>query len=375
MAEQARRNSSGLEGKFETLHEFVKAAKFKLSPEKWDYVTGAAETETTLKRNRYAIDSVAFRPRVLRDITSVECSGDVMGKKARLPVMLAPVGGLERLDPEGAAAVARGATQFGIPQMLSSVSDPGLEGTAKAANGRKFFQLYRRGSDSQTDEIVARAVDAGYEAFCYTIDSALYGRRERDIARRVSNRSIIDHSGDNRQQSLSWSEVKRFKDKHGSKLPLILKGIQTAEDAVIACDHGVEGIYITNHGGRQLDHVRGTLDILPEVVEAVCGRAQIIVDGGFYRGTDIVKAIALGANTVSIGRIYLYGLAAAGDAGVARVLEILEHEIRTCLGLIGATGFAEVTRSHVAAAPSVTMPHVFSAFPLLNLADEGYGGR
>ncbi len=375
MAEEPRRNSSGLQGKFETLHEFVKAARLKLSPPVWDYVVGAAETETTLKRNRYAIDSVAFRPRVLNDISGGECSGTVMGKKARLPVMLAPVGGLERLDPDGAAAVARGATLFGIPQMLSSVSAPGLEGMAKAANGRKFFQLYRRGPDTLTDEIVGRAVDAGYEAFCYTIDSAYYGRRERDIARRVSNRSIIDDGGDNWQQSLSWSEVKRFKDKHGGKLPLILKGIQTGEDAAIACDHGVDGIYITNHGGRQLDHVRGTLDILPEVVEAVRGRAQIIIDGGFYRGTDVVKAIALGANTVAIGRLYLYGLAAAGGDGVARVLEILESEIRTCLALIGCTGFHEVKRGHVAAAPPVTMPHVFSAFPLLNLADEGYGGR
>jgi isopentenyl diphosphate isomerase/L-lactate dehydrogenase-like FMN-dependent dehydrogenase len=375
MADETRRNSSGLGGEFETLHEFVKAARLKLSPVLWDYVTGAAETETTLKRNRYAIDSVAFRPRVLRDISGVDCSGMVMGKKARLPVMLAPVGGLERLDPEGGAAAAKGATLFGIPQMLSSVSGPGLEATAKAANGRKFFQLYRRGPDAQTDETVDRVVDAGYEAFCYTIDSAFYGRRERDIARRVSNRSIIDDGGDNRQQSLSWTEVKRFKDKHGSKLPLILKGIQTAEDALIACEHGVDGIYVTNHGGRQLDQGRGTLDILPEVVEAVRGRAQIIIDGGFYRGTDIVKAIALGANTVAIGRLYLYGLAAAGSDGVARVLELLESEIRTCLGLIGATGFADVTRGHVAAAPSVTMPHVFSAFPLLNLADEGYGGR
>jgi isopentenyl diphosphate isomerase/L-lactate dehydrogenase-like FMN-dependent dehydrogenase len=375
MADEAHRNSSGLQGQFETLHEFIKAARMKLSPVLWDYVTGAAETETTLKRNRYAIDSVAFCPRVLNDISGIQCSGTVMGKKARLPVMLAPVGGLERLDPEGGAAVARGATLFGIPQMLSSVSGPGLEGTAKAADGRKFFQLYRRGPDSVTDDIVDRAVDAGYEAFCYTIDSAFYGRRERDIARRVSNRSIIDDGGDNRQQSLSWSEVKRYKDKHGGKLPLILKGIQTGEDAAIAVDHGVDGVYITNHGGRQLDHVRGTLDILPEVVEAVRGRAQIIIDGGFYRGTDIVKAIALGANTVAIGRLYLYGLAAAGGDGVARVLEILESEIRTCLGLIGVTGFHEVAKSHVAAAPSMTMPHVFSAFPLLNLADEGYGGR
>lgn len=373
MAEQ--RNSSGLEERFATLHEFVKAAKLKLTAERWDYMVGAAETETTLKRNRYAIDSVAFRPRVLRDISGVRCIGPVMGKEARLPVMLAPVGGLERLDPEGAAAVARGAALFGIPQMVSSVSAPGLEATAKASSGRKFFQLYRRGDDKLTDEIVDRAVDAGFEAFCYTVDSAIYGRRERDISRRVSMRSAINDGGDFRQQSLSWAEVKRFKDKHGAKLPLILKGIQTAEDAVIACDHGVDGIYVTNHGGRQLDHVRGTLDTLPEVVAAVRGRAQIIIDGGFYRGTDIVKALALGANTVAIGRLYLYGLAAAGSAGVARVLEILEHEIKTCLGLLGLTGFAQIDKSYTHPAPSLTPPHVHSAFPLLNLADEGYGGR
>jgi glycolate oxidase len=368
-------NSSGLEDRFATQHEIIKAARLKLTAERWDYVVGAAETETTLKRNRYAIDSVAFRPRVLRDISGVECSGPVMGKTARLPVMLAPVGGLERLDPDGAAAVARGAALFGIPQMLSSVSAPGLEGTAKAAGNRKFFQLYRRGPDSLTDEIVDRAVAAGFEAFCYTVDSAFYGRRERDISRRVSNRSILDNGGDYRQQSLSWGEVKRFKDKHGAKLPLILKGIQTAEDAVIACDHGVDGIYVTNHGGRQLDHVRGTLDILPEVVSAVRGRAQIIIDGGFYRGTDVVKALALGANTVAIGRLYLYGLAAAGSAGVARVLELLEHEIKTCLGLLGLSSFAQIDQSYVHPAPALTVPHVHSAFPLLNLADEGYGGH
>ena len=191
----------------------------------------------------------------------------------------------------------------------------------------------------------------------------------------MSNRSIIDDGGDYRQQSLSWDEVKRFKDKHGHKLPLVLKGIQTAEDAIIACDHGVDGIYVTNHGGRQLDQVRGTLDILPEVASAVRGRAQIIIDGGFYRGTDIVKALALGANTVAIGRLYLYGLAAASSAGVTRVLEILEHEIKTCLGLLGLAGFHQIDKSYVCAAPAMAVPHVHSAFPLLNLADDGYGGR
>jgi glycolate oxidase len=151
---------------------------------------------------------------------------------------------------------------------------------------------------------------------------------------------------------------------------MIIKGIQTAEDAIIACDHGIDGLYVTNHGGRQLDHGRGTVDILQDVVNAVRGRAEIIVDGGFCRGTDIIKGIALGANAVSIGRLYLYGLAAAGQAGVHRVLELLEAEVKIGLGLLGATSFAEIDKSCLQAAAPVHAPHVFSAFPLLEITEQ-----
>ncbi|WP_051212744.1 alpha-hydroxy acid oxidase [Rubritepida flocculans] len=364
-----RLNANELEGgKYLCLHEFVKAAKLKLNANIWDYLVGGTETETTLARNRLAIDTVALRPRVLNDVSKVDPSVEFFGHRIRLPVFLAPVGSLESFEPGGGASVARGAGAFGVPFMLSSVTQPGLEAAAQAASGPRVFQLYVRGGDAFVDEHARRAMDAGYDAFCMTVDTAHYSRRERDIAKRFVKTWRAANTGMDHQAALSWREVARFKEKH--PIPLILKGIGTAEDAAIAVEHGVEVIYVSNHGGRQLDGGRGALDVLPEVVEAVAGRAKIMVDGGFSRGTDIVKAIALGADWVGLGRLYLYGLAAEGAAGVTRLLEILEDECVKALGLTGVTGFGELTRGHVhRGAPPVLWPHVHSAFPLLR---EGY---
>jgi glycolate oxidase len=305
---------------------------------------------------------------VLRDVSNVDSSSSLFGKKLRLPVILAPVGSIQRFDPEGAAAVARAAGQFGVPQMVSSVCEPGLEATAAAANGPKIYQLYVRGDDAWVESIIDRAVAAGYDAFAFTVDVAIYSRRERDITKRSLMRTSADATAQRYQAALSWDQIKKFRQR--CNLPLIIKGIQTAEDAIIACDHGVDGIYVTNHGGRQLDHGRGTIDILQDVVAAVRGRAQIIVDGSFCRGTDVIKGIALGANAVSIGRLYLYGLAAAGQAGVHRVLELLEMEVQIGLGLLGVTSFAELDRSCVQPVAPVNVPHVFSAFPLLEITEQ-----
>jgi glycolate oxidase len=356
---------------FLNLHEFIPAARAKLPDAHWDYLIGGAESETTLRRNRHAIDCLGFRPRVLRDVSKIDCSSTFLGKKVRLPVMTAPVGSIQRFDPDGAAAVVRATGDFGVPAMISSVCEPGLEATAKAASGIKIYQLYVRGDDAWVEDRIDRAMAAGYDAFAFTVDVAVYSRRERDIAKRVSVRTVTDANGERFQAELSWAKIARYKKR--LKLPVVIKGIQTAEDAQIALDHGIEGIYVTNHGGRQLDHGRGTIDILQEVVDAVRGRAQIIVDGSFCRGTDIVKGIALGANAVSMGRMYLYGLAAAGAAGVHRVLELLETETRIALGLLGATSFADVGKSSVLPAPAVTMPNVFSAFPLLTVTEEMKG--
>jgi isopentenyl diphosphate isomerase/L-lactate dehydrogenase-like FMN-dependent dehydrogenase len=356
---------------FQNLHEFVRKARANLNQNAWDYIVGAAETETTMRRNRMALDEIAFRPRVLRDVSKVDASVELFGRKLRLPVVLAPVGALEMFDPGAGASVARGAGTFGAAHMLSSVSEPGLEKVAEAApDAMRMFQLYVRGDDAFVEDCVSRAIAGGYTAFCLTVDTAHYSRRERDIAKRYVRASRVRATGGDFQKGLEWRTVKLIKDKY--KIPLVLKGIATAEDAAIALDHGVEWIYVSNHGGRQLDHGRGAMQVLPEIKAAVAGRAKIMVDGSFCRGADIVKAIASGADLVGIGRLQCWALAAAGEAGIVRMLELLEDEVVRCLGLLGVTKFAELDKSYLHPATPTTLPHVFSAFPLLDIEPYRY---
>ena len=353
-----------LQTQFQALHEFVAGAHARLDPNSWGYLVGAAETETTMRRNRQALDMIALRPRVLRDVSRIDPSAQLLGHRLRLPVALAPVGSLESFDPEGGAAAGRAAAAFGIPLILSSVTHPGLETVAQATPGPKIFQLYVRGDDGFVDDHVRRAVDAGFDAFCLTVDTASYSRRERDIAARFIKPWRAAATGQRFQAALSWNDVARCRDKH--QIPLWLKGIATAEDAAQACALGLDGVYVSNHGGRQLDHGRGSIEVLPEVVAAVRGRARVIIDGGFSRGTDIIKAIALGADLVAIGRLYCYGLAAAGAGGLGRLLELLEEEICIALALLGVCRFDELNPSYLHAAPATNPAHVHSAFPLLS---------
>ena len=358
--------------KFQTLHELVKAARLKLNANIWDYLVGATETETTLQRNRAALDSIAFRPRVLRDVSQVDCSGMFLGKRRiRLPVALAPVGSLESFEAGGAASAGRAAAAFGVPIIVSSVTQPGLEGSAAACDGPKVFQLYVRGDAAFIDDHVKRAMDSGYDAFAVTVDTAHYSRRERDIAKRFVKHWRARNTGMNHQAALSWADIARFREVHPD-VTLILKGIGCGEDAEIAVQHGVQVVYVSNHGGRQLDHGRGSLQALAEVVQAVGGRARVWMDGGISRGSDLVKAVALGAELVGIGRLYCYGLAADGEAGVRRVLELLEDEVQTCLGLLGARSFAAVEPGMLSAAHPVASAQVHSAFPLLAEPGRGY---
>ena len=270
------------EEEFMTLHEVVKGAKRKLNQYIWDYLIGGTETETTLRRNRLAIDSMGFRPRVLRDVNVVDPGHDFFGKGIRLPVGLAPVGSLESFDAGGGATAAAGAGQFGVPIMVSSVTQPGLEEIARSSTGPKMYQLYVRGDDADISSIASRAVDAGYDAFCITVDTAHYSRRERDIAKRFKKSWRANNTGMEYQAGLSWKNIEHFKKHH--TIPLIIKGIATGEDAEMAVQHGVDVVYVSNHGGRQLDHGRGSFDVLPEVVAAVAGRAKVYVDGGFTAG-------------------------------------------------------------------------------------------
>ena len=357
--EVAELGASGEE--YQNLHEFVRRARANLNQNAWDYIVGAAETETTMRRNRMALDEIAFRPRVLRNVAKVDASVDLFGRKLRLPVVLAPVGALEIFDPGAGAAVARGAGTFGAAHMLSSVSEPGLEGVAEAAPGAlRMFQLYVRGGDAFVEDCVSRAIAGGYAAFCLTVDTAHYSRRERDIAKRYVRASRVRATGGDFQKGLEWRTVKLIKDKF--KIPLVIKGIATAEDAAIALDHGVEWIYVSNHGGRQLDHGRGTVETLPEIVEAAAGKAQIVLDGGVTRGTDIVKALALGANAVTIGKLQGWGLGAGGKAGLVRVLELLEEELIVDMALLGVTSVDQITHNYVCKTQPVTIAHEMSAF-------------
>ena len=305
-------------------------------------------------------------------MSKIDTSTTLFGRKLRMPVALAPVGSLESFHPGGAATAGRAASAFGIPIIVSSVTHPGLEEAAAATPGPKIFQLYVRGDNAWFDDVAKRAVDAGYDAFAITVDTAAYSRRERDIAGRFVKPWRAAATGHNYQAGFTWDNVKHFKDHHS--IPLILKGIATAEDAALCCEHGVDGVYVSNHGGRQLDHGRGSMDVLPEVMAAVRGRAKVMIDGSICRGTDIVKAIALGADAVAMGRMYCYALAAGGEAGVHMMLGLLEHEIGVAMALAGARSLGELNRSFLhRGAPPVFSPHVHSAFPLLAPTGEHQG--
>src|SRR4051795_6675514 len=364
-------DDDNLDYRFQNLHEFVKVARQNLNRNNWDYLIGASESETTLARNRLALDTIGFRPRVLRDVSNVDASKEVLGRKLRIPVLCAPVGSLENFEPGGGGTVAAATAKFGNGMILSSVSHPGLEKTAEAArDGFRVFQLYVRGDEAWVDDHVRRAMDNGYTAFCLTVDTDSYSRRERDIAKRHERRRV--RVGDARiyQARFNWKDIERVRRRFD--IPLILKGIATAEDAKIAVDHGVHCVYVSNHGGRQLDQGVGSIEVLPEVVEAVGGRARVIVDGSITRGTDVVKAMILGADAVAVGRLYVYGLAAAGAPGVVRLFEILEDEIRICLSLLGVNNYAELDKSYIRPARQVVLPHLHSPFPHLDLPIEKY---
>src|SRR6202023_2500823 len=297
-----------LQFRFQNLHEFVKVARQNLDRNNWDYLIGGSESETTLARNRLALDSLGFRPRVLRDVSNVDCTRSLFGKKLRLPVLCAPVGSLQNFEPGGGATVAAATREFGNGMILSSVSEPGMDKTAEASgDGFRIFQLYVRGDADWVDDHVRRAMDNGYDAFCLTVDTDSYSRRERDIAKRHERRRV--RVGDARiyQARFNWKDIDRIKKL--SKIPVILKGIATHEDAALAVEHGDDCVYVSDHGGRQLDQGSGSIEVLPGGVEGGKGRAKIMVDGSITRGAEVGKAIILGADAVACGRVYGYGFA------------------------------------------------------------------
>ena len=344
---------------FVTNQEIVQAARRNLTQNVWNYLSGGAESETTMRRNRFGLDSLAFRPRVLVDVSKIQPSATFLGHKLRVPVMLAPIGSLQAITPEGGVAVARAAEEFETINFVSSVTQPSLEEIAGASRNPKVFQLYVQGDLKWIEDLLARVQSAGYAALCLTVDTAHYGRRERQMMDRWLPPSRRG-SGYEHRAALTWETLDTIKKIAG--LPFILKGVATAEDATLAVEHGVNAIYVSNHGGRQLDHGRATIDVLPEIVEAVRGNAEIVLDGGITRGSDVLKAIALGATAVGVGKLQGWGLAAAGQAGLVRVLEILESEIITTMGLLGVTRLDQLTSAHLCKVQPLGPTHEMSTF-------------
>jgi isopentenyl diphosphate isomerase/L-lactate dehydrogenase-like FMN-dependent dehydrogenase len=327
--------------RFLTLPEIRRAAKRILPPGAWAFGAGGAETETTLRRNRQAIQRLAIRQRVLVDVREVDLTTNFLGLQLPMPIAIAPMGSLILFHSQGDAEMVRGAAPSKNLAVVSGVTGWSVEDIAQAASGPLLFQLYFAGPRSWAQEVLARVEASGYHAVCLTVDVQVYGRRERDLLLRFDPRAARALAPNpsppdmNYQARLTWDDVAWLRSI--LRVPLGIKGILTAEDAKRAVEAGVQIIWVSNHGGRQLDSTQATIDVLPGIVEAVEGRAEIIIDGGFSRGTDVIKALALGAKVVAMGRTILWGLAVDGAAGVNRTLEILRDELSTSLALCGQT--------------------------------------
>jgi L-lactate dehydrogenase (cytochrome) len=356
----------------------------------FDYIDGGAEDERTMAANEAAFAAATFRPRVLRDVGEVDPSTTLLGRPLPLPLVLAPTGFSRIADPDGELAVARAAARVGLPYTLSTLSTRSIEEVAAASAGPKWFQVYVWRDRGLVKEMIGRAATAGYEALVLTVDTAVLGRRERDVRRgfslppTIGLGTLLDGAmhpgwtwrflrsdpirfanvrqwagvGDGRtavtlseyvntqfDPRLSWRDVEWMRSVWAG--PLIIKGIQTVDDARLAADAGVEAIALSNHGGRQLDSAPATLDLVAPVVDAVGDLIEVICDGGVRRGGDIVKAVALGARACMAGRAYLYGLGAAGERGVDHVLGLLDADVRRTMALVGASSVAELGRELV----------------------------
>jgi glycolate oxidase len=346
---------------FVTSTEIIAAARKNLGSRAWERLEGGAETETTVARNRLGFDTLAFRPRALVDVTTIDTSTTFLGHRLRIPVMTAPIGSSHLFAKDGHHAVARAAETFGTVPILSSMAvGTTWEEVADATGGPKVLQLSMSGDLEWARDAIARAKRVGYTALCLAFDSPRFGRLERELQTSRESPRLTPPL----RTGMSWSILPRLLE--GAGLPLIAKGITHPDDARRLTDYGFEVIYVSNHGGHTLDHARGAIDNLPDVVATVAGRAQVILDSGVMRGTDVVKALALGASAVAIGRLQCFGLGAGGELGLVRLLEILEEEIFYTMTFLGAPTIADIARDHVVTdALPVTTPSLLSAFPLL----------
>jgi isopentenyl diphosphate isomerase/L-lactate dehydrogenase-like FMN-dependent dehydrogenase len=325
--------------------DYERLAEEKLDANAHAYYAGGAGDEVTLRDNVAAFERRKLRPRVLVDVGEVSTATTVLGTEIALPVVIAPLAMQRMAHPGGEEATARAAAAAGTIMCLSSAATCA---PSELQVGQRWFQVYVWRPRTKTEAAIEEAVAHGYAALVLTVDVPYIGRRERDLRvdfKVPENLTVQgDLFGQGFDASVSWRDLEWLA---GYGLPVVVKGLLTAEDAALACEHGAAGVVVSNHGGRQLDGVSATLDVLEEVVDAVDGRAEVLLDGGVRRGTDVLKALALGARAVMIGRAMLWGLAVAGEEGVADVLRIFREEIELGLALLGCTSPADVSRAHV----------------------------
>jgi isopentenyl diphosphate isomerase/L-lactate dehydrogenase-like FMN-dependent dehydrogenase len=345
--------------------EYERLAADALDEGALGYFAGGACDERTLEENVAAFGRLKLRPRMLVDVSSVSGATTVLGSDVSMPLLVAPTAIQKMCHPDGEAATARAAAGVGTVMTLSTIATATPAEVAQAAPGApRWFQLYCFQDDGVTRALVDQAVEHGYSAIVLTVDAPRAGRRERDlrtgfqVPAEMAIPSVAAALGRPAavtiaevfamlDLTLTWRDLERIRGL--SDLPLLVKGVMTEEDARLACDAGVDGIVVSNHGGRQLDGVAATIEVLPEVVEAVEDRVEILVDGGIRRGTDVVKALALGARAAMVGRPVLWGLAVGGEEGARHVLELLRDEIELALLLCGCPTPADVTAAHISA--------------------------
>jgi 4-hydroxymandelate oxidase len=329
--------------------DYEPVAREKLPADVYDYFAGGAGDEWTLTENLRSFQRWVLRPRFLRGSGATDPSTALLGTRIAFPVLVAPWAYQGRAHPDGELGTVRGATRAGTIAVVSSTAVNDLERIAAASDGPKWWQLYLFADAGLNAEMLGRVATAGYEAICWTVDFPVAGLRHRDAR---SGFVIPMGIGDDDyvfEPNMTWDHL-AFIREHTPGLPVLVKGILTAEDARLAAEHGADGVVVSNHGGRQLDSCIASLDALPEIVEAVEGRLPVLMDGGVRRGTDVLKAIALGAAAVMVGRPAAWGLAAEGEDGVAGVLDILRAEVENAMALTGCRTIAEIGRDLLAPA-------------------------
>ncbi len=347
------------------LLEFQALARERLSPSAFDYYVSGSGDEVTVRENRQAFDRISLHYRVLVDVSRRDSSTRILGTPVSMPVLVAPTAFHQMADPEGEVATARAAAAAGTVFILSTLSNRAVEDVVAASGGPVWFQLYVYRDRGATEALVARAEAAGCRALVLTVDAPLLGRRERDVRNRfhlpeglkvrnmlaagygdlpqdVPDSGLAAYFASLVETALTWKDLAWLRSI--TRLPLLVKGIVRPDDAVRAVEAGASGIVVSNHGGRQLDTSPATLTVLPSIAEAVAGRAEVLMDGGVRRGTDVLKAVASGARAVLLGRPLLWGLAAGGEGGARQVLELMRQEIDLAMALAGCPAVADITR-------------------------------